>query len=595
MPVRPYTWAQYDFLTASRLNSELYRTVGEYFQPNGIGFHAARPVYKAYFNVAGGYDLSEGNIWSSMAEPGTPFPGQYWYVVADTAGYFGCRGDQDNIGMFGLGTLQNGGGELIDGDQVVYYNAGLGLVFGNLSFVPSTGILRAGLGAPTGTTPSATGTMAGLNADADTGQWVLDIQDTNVSTTATAISLMTASTSGVTNVANEPDGSNQCNRLHAVWASAYPYAGTQVTALPTPAASWSATSPTLGYQYMNGTAGIGQVMNLLNMPPLLRATGNGSHTTVANNSTATCVYNSVTYDTYGAYNDSTYTYTVPLNGLYLVYNCFPFDNIGTTSTTCGVSINSTSYWGPTCATVNGQGGAASKVQIFSLHAGDTIAPIVYQNSGSSHTGSTTYNGRLIVLFLGMEGAPGTLPSVPDITYSWVAGTPASSMPTLMNEHFANDLLFLTQRPYFMGYQGTAQTGIPMGASTLTIGTTGGIVHGDAGDNYSGWASNTYTSQRNGYYLAVQETYMATPSLTATPYVMAGFSVTPGGDYGSDFYQSTNQYAGNGNGAAAVGLYYLRAGDTIIPRLYTNFSSNTTTSTYAASGYNSHFELMWLGQ
>lgn len=204
------------------------------------------------------------------------------------------------------------------------------------------------------------------------------------------------------------------------------------------------------------------------------------------------------------------------------------------------------------------------MQIFSLNAGDTIKPITFQSSGGTVTGSATYDGAFIVAWLGMKGTPSVLPAVPDITYSWQAGTPGSSMPGLMNAHFANDLNFLAQRPYLMAYQTSAQTGIAMNSpANLNLQSITGIIHGDNGDNYSGWngTSDAYVAQKSGWYLCVQETFMATPTLTVHPAHYAGFAPSVAGANGPDFFQQANAITRtNGGGAAAVGMYYLRAGD-----------------------------------
>ena len=58
-------------------------------------------------------------------------------------------------------------------------------------------------------------------------------------------------------------------------------------------------------------------------------------------------------------------------------------------------------------------------------------------------------------------------------FHWMAGFPASSIPGLLTEHLGNDLNFLVNRPYFTGYQATAQTGLTVGTWTaVTIDTVG---------------------------------------------------------------------------------------------------------------------------
>src|SRR5260221_5768551 len=103
MRVTPYTWQPSDFFTASRLNGELYRSKGSTFQPNGIGFHAAKPVYKAYYSAA----AYNSTTTFSRVSGGTAGS---WSVVADTAGYFGARADPSSQGVIQLSSLLNGAG-----------------------------------------------------------------------------------------------------------------------------------------------------------------------------------------------------------------------------------------------------------------------------------------------------------------------------------------------------------------------------------------------------------------------------------------------------------------------------------------------------
>lgn len=591
MPVTPYTWQTDDFLTASRLNGELYRTLGAYFQANGTGFHAARPVYKSFYGTNNGFSTVSGT-WIKMS--GTAGK---WLVEADTGGFIGCRMDPAEMGVISLSGLQNGGGGTANG--LTNPAAGLGIVIVNQAYTADTvggNIIGAGFGSNSGSTPTSLGTSQPTNTALPQGPWALDLIDMATSGGIAPFAI-SSSSAAQKNLTDQSDGSAHACRLTAFWASMYPADGTTVASLPTPTTGWTGSTPLTAAGF-NGLGGIAATMNLLNMPPALRAFGLGSATSVPNATTTTCVYGSKTYDTYGAYNTSTHTYTVPLNGIYLVYNSFPGAwNAGTGYS--GVSINGTTYYGPAVNSNATNYTAGAKVQVFSLNAGDTILPITFQTSGGTSAGWTGGNGVFIVLYLGLQGAPGTLPSVPDITHSFMAGTPGSSMPSLLNSYLANDLLYLTQRPYFLGYQNTAQTGIAMATTTaLTIDTVGGIVHSDAGDTYSGWnsGSDLYAAPRAGWYLAVQETQMAQPSLTATPASIAGFQVSPGGATNADWYQQNNTYpSGGGGGAAAVGVYYLRAGDTIKPVLYTQNSSSTTTGTFVAAGHHSHFELVWLGE
>jgi hypothetical protein len=324
------------------------------------------------------------------------------------------------------------------------------------------------------------------------------------------------------------------------------------------------------------------------------ATAVGGSTTTVSYSGAT-----PTWDTYGAFNNTTSTYTCPLPGLYFVAAFGGFDSPTLTNAAIftGVSINGTSYFGAPVSSVAGNPGRAGKVQVFSLNAGDTIQHVMLQGAGASLNTSTTYGSYFIVLWLGYNSTPGTLPSAPDPTYLFTAGTnPANTISAFQN-HIANDLLFLTQKPYTLAYQTVAQTGIANQTWTpVSMSNNKGIVHADSAVSYGGWSTNTYTVPRTGYYLCVLETSMATPSLTSTPQYAAGFFVVPSGISNVDWFGEQRAVIGAsyGGGSTAVAIYYLRQGDTIQPATWVSNVSSTTTSTYVGSTSQlSHFEAVWL--
>jgi hypothetical protein len=292
-------------------------------------------------------------------------------------------------------------------------------------------------------------------------------------------------------------------------------------------------------------------------------------------------------------NFSSNTYTVPLNGLYFVHGYAGIGNISG-AFKVGVQINGgTTYWGPRvpCPVLGVV--ASTKTQIFSLNAGDTIT-LQAAATAAANTSAIAVP-RLIVMHVGATGTPAPLPQPPDTSFRWAAGTPGPNA-SLFNGHIANDLNFLIQRPYFMGYQTVTQNVTPSTVTTLDLDTITGQVHGDAGDNYSGWNApgNKYVAQRAGWYLCVEEAFLQAPTQTATPSVLGLIGLTPGGADPYDRYQQQNMAIGlDGSGATVVSYYYLRAGDSVAPQIETYDSSATTIPT--STTVNSHFELVWLGE
>lgn len=261
--------------------------------------------------------------------------------------------------------------------------------------------------------------------------------------------------------------------------------------------------------------------------------------------------------------------------------------------------------GPADAASGAGATSVAAVRVLDLEAGDTVQATAYQNSGGAlNLGGSTWASRLAVLYLCPYSAGGVNSFTPPVTaFHWMAGIPASQMPALLTEHLGNDLNFLLNRPYFTGYQGTAQTGLTVGSWTaITIDTPGGLIHGVPGDNYGGWSAynNNYAAQQPGWYLVISEVYAALPSLT-TGYLSAGIKVpTSGGIAPStspDWYQTVYFPLESGPvpGAAAVGCYYLGAGETVQPVALAQGWSNTTWSTASAAATRSQFTVVWLSE
>ena len=592
MPLAPYTWNAQDFLTATRLNAELYRIAGQPFRTNGIGWHSRRPLY-AGFTPNPPTLTGTANVWSSLQTLVNPSNGGQWFAHADTTGLVGNPLDQGAGGAVNGSTLYAGGGAFGSA-------GGLGLVSTLFPFTNASGsqmAAKCGIGLASGSSPAAIGTQQTVLNAVSGAVFGLDIVDIGAGGQTGWFQGGSASITWPGTPGGDADGSGSDIRLQGFWASVYAANGNTVASLPAPVTSWT-NSSVMTHALLNGNTGIAGITNLLNMPPLLRVMGGTS--SVPNATTHVLNFGTPTYDTYSAWNNSSNLYTAPLKGVYLVYGTAPYANIGSSGrAAAGVSINSGSptLWGPNYPLL-GNSVCPAKVSLVDLNAGDTIQLVTQQSSGSTQTCGVNDGPLLLVLYLGMLGVPPITPVAADPTFLYQAATPGTSMPGQFNAHLANDLVLLTQRPYFLGYQGTQQNGINMATSyPVSIDTVGGLVHASNGDNYSGWnsGSNYYVCQVPGWYLAVQETFFITPTLTVNPMSRAGFIVNPGGVTAQDWYQQNNEWTGGGgSGAAAVGIYYLRAGDTITPAL-TSFNSAGTATSTTVTGFNSHFELMWLGE
>lgn len=581
LPVAPYTWQSGDFLTASRLNSELYAFGGMQFQANGTRWHGYRPVYSSFPT---GTNALAANTWTVWAKPDTSVPATAVIVTADTAAIYGVSLDPGFAGA-----LTNDGPSAAGG--AIGSPGGQYLLCGHIAQVAGgTTTYGSGLGPSGAAAPSVAGSFQQQNASRDGCAFTLDLMDI----AAGGTTVWGQGSGGGQAQITSADGSGETSRFQGFWASGYPANGTTVSAIPAPATAYATATPAA----FNNS--IQQVMRLLNMPPSLRVLSSGAQT-IPNNTATQVTLGASTLDSYSGYTTAGGgVYTVPLTGAYLVHGlvCWNGGVVGEVAT--GVNVNGTNLWGPAYPLDNTGRISSTKTQILDLEAGDTVSLSALQittvNAGIGASG----NSRLVVLYLGALGAPAITVTPPDVTYRWTAGMPGATVESELNATLANDLNFLVNKPYFMGYATTNQTGIAMGVNTkLAIyNNVSGLVHASNGDNYSGWNASTsvYTAPVSGWYLAVGELFMTIPSLTATPITSQLFQSSVTGASAWDWYQHMNTNANtNLGGATGVGLYYLRAGDTIASGIRTQDTSATTTSTANGAGRRSHFEVIWISE
>ena len=382
--------------------------------------------------------------------------------------------------------------------------------------------------------------------------------------------------------------------------------GTTVSTVPTPQQTWTAP---ITSALMNGPSGPYQALTLLNNPPTLQV--NQALTTSISNNSATVVPFTAhgTIDTYAGFGTATSAYTAPLDGLYLTFPTVSFASNATGARYAGLSVTSgtvtTALQGPAYAASGAGAMSTTGVRVLDLNAGDTVKATAFQNSGGAlNLGGATWNSRLCMLYLCPYSAGGVNSFTPPATaFHWMAGFPASAIPGLLTEHLGNDLNFLVNRPYFTGYQATAQTGLTVGTWTaITIDTVAGLIHGSPGDSYAGWSaySNSYAAPVAGWYLVISEVYAALPTLT-TGYLSAGIKIpTSGGIAPStspDWYQTVffPLTSGPVPGAAAVGCYYLNAGEAVQPVALTQSWVSGTWSTASAAATRSQFTCLWLSE
>lgn len=579
MPVAPYTWQTDDYPTASRLNGELYTYNGMQFTANGTRWHAYRPVYASYqeLSITGASDTWTPYQISPVLNSAN--------TVADTAAIYGIPLDPHAEHAI-TQTGPAGGGGLATSPGGLYLMAG---------YIPvaasANGPYGHGLGPVAGGTPTSQGTFQAANSHFDGCAWTADILDI----ASLAPGQWAYQFGGFTTVCAGTDGSGEMPRLQALWSSVYPANGTTVASVPSPATSITTMTSTA----LNAT--IQQVMRLLNMPPAMRAVSSTTQS-IANNTPSVVSLGFATYDTYAGFASGT-TYTVPLAGQYLCIGVVAYTGI-TGECGAGISIGGVNYWGPATSGTGAGRITCAKVQVFDLHAGDTVQLTTYQLTGAASIIGSAGPSRLTLIRLCGSGAPGVTTADPDVTYRWTAGMTGTQVASALTSTLISDMAFLLNPPYLTAYATAAQTGIALTTNThiTSYNTVSGIIHGTSGDNYSGWSAGNqkYTAPVSGWYLACQETFMTIPGSHSSPAVTSLLMPAPAGALTWDRFQFQNMsVATNPGGSAGLGLYYLRAGDTLQSGVLYGDTVGTTVSTSStAAGSASrrpHFEIVWVSE
>ena len=526
-------------------------------------------------------------------------------TVLDSAGYYGQS--TDGVYWFAgyvftpavIGT--NGDGATPGGWTIVCH------------FIPiQTGVSTStdGIGADLDEsgTVVCSGARQKINFNNSGCAFFLDLQNSTGQTFQPSVNIVDSTSTPAIPAYNATDSSGQTPRFWTVWAGISDFGlspGYGQPALPAPYAGPYTSATTIGTTGsddvdVNGANGITGPVNFLSNPPLFRANQMNGTSISNNTATAVSLASSADVDNYGGWTAS--TYTIQRDGLYLTHGIVPFAANSTGTRRCGIKVNGgTTYWGPGYAAIIAGETIASKTQIFSFQAGDTIQLICEQNSGGALDLATGDECRMFVAWLGLEGTPSTLWTPPDTSFRWQAGTAGTDLPGLFQAHLANDLGFLCNRPYLMAYQTNAQSGFSDSSwNTVVLDTVAGIIHSDTGDNYSGWtsgSSNVYTAVAAGWYLVVGEFFGSYPNVSASTLRAGILTATSGGrtpgsphDRYQELFPSTASYP---PGATVAGLYYLSAGETINPQIYGGSYTSTTWGTQTGTGINSHLEMIWL--
>jgi len=585
MPLDPPFFDSFQPLTAKAMNTALYTfDPGNNFTPTGILFHANRPVLVEALAVELTQQSATGGVTTSLRGSGN------WRNYFDNSCLYGPGADAafDNANGYldpaVPGSSGHGGTASTEGGNYV--------VWGFPAFSATTHAGASGaIITYTGTTVTQViGGKQLSSTNEHNCSYVLDIFGFYNGTIASLNGWCADSSGSNYNyVFGGVDYSGESTRFSGFYGGILT-GGTTVTEIPEPP-TWNSTSQVSAI-VLNAQA-IGGPLQLLNNPPMLRIATVISGSVAA--TTLTIVALTIAQiDTYAAWTQSSHSYSIPLSGVYLVHGTVSFA-AGSTGAYAAILVNgSTVFYGPAYSftTVPTM---CQITRLLDLNAGDLVSLAAYAGASSSYGPDQC---RFALIWLSALAPSNTILTwtPPDTSYRWQAGTSGTTLTVAFQTHLTNDVSFLLYKPYLLAYQTTAQTSLTQNAyHVINMNTVGGIVHGSPGDSYGGWNSSTsvFTAPIDGWYLAVASYTQSVP-VTPPASCIAAIAQTPAGSSSPDVYQHISASSTTLEpGADAIGLYYLRAGDTVQPQYMQQ--NGGAFNTVVTAGHQSTFGLVWLSE
>jgi hypothetical protein len=402
VPVAPRTWSPGDPVSPTYLNTDLYAfDYASPLSPNGVQFHGRKPLYRA----------AAGSVYGILSDTwGYPYEGQSAAsVIQDSAADYGSPLDSPMWGS--VECVIPGAGGSVSG------TGGGWFLLSAFSPVGSAGSNGVQFGASLNVSGSiqSTGQYGAAQSGKPATPWTCDLVSLPSGTVVTP-AVYNSDSATRTTVSNSA-GTGTASYFQGHWATA---GGTTIPAWPpAPKTSWSAGDQWTA-AWANGPAGIAAVLEFLNSPPCLRANASGSATSVPSATATVIGVDAVQLDAWGAFNAGSYEWTCPADGLYFCYGRITW-SATQGSYQASVRVNGTDYWGP-CNFCHGVTlSTASKVQVFSLLAGDTIQLAGYQTSGSTLSTSTGDPPRLVIAWVSAPGVPGVINPNPYLSGGSVTG------------------------------------------------------------------------------------------------------------------------------------------------------------------------------
>lgn len=431
MPMNPHTWTSGTPVSARQLNTDLYTyTPYNNHTPNGILFHALPPLSHLFLSGTGlPVAATSGGVNTELYSTTT----NYWSTTVNTqALYVPNEVSVPGTNSDGINTQATPSSDGTD------YGGGNYLMWGTVSAdgqTATTGYFGSNISSITGPMLDfLPGTMVMSSATRATQTYVLDLAwggskeqyQTNLEALAKNPSTVSMTTGGNTTPFS------LVSTLGALWVgmgNAYEtpplYSG-----LPAVKPSWTAADVASS---ANLNAYVTAPLQFLNNRPQLRVTGSQSGT-VAAGTNATLQFGTVSYDNYSGWSTSSYSYTVPVSGVYLVHVSAEFNDTAVTGRTPGVTISSpaastsnTTLHGPAFYSDGGARCRPGGVWLLDLLEGDVVTPQMMAN-----TAACTLSGASSKFIM-----------------VWMSALSGSGAPLNFNPYFANG-----SSSGWTGYNGT---------------------------------------------------------------------------------------------------------------------------------------------
>jgi hypothetical protein len=366
----PRTWATDDLITVPRLRADV---------ANAVAFLGQKPLFVGQATNGGSIANNTDVAMAMQAEltdnwnghvtvnTGGAIPSQYW---APVPGWYLCRSAVLYAAAAGAFQIAAGFGGLVNG-------AAYGPVHGGIVID----------GSSTAHAAQCCDLIEQVNSSAPggSGDYIQPIawQDSggSLNLSSGALTLPTASVR---------------------WACAL--TGTQ----PLPVPPLTAVPSPITSAWMN--ANVRDAIRFLAYPPACKAFYTPGSATMPSNALSTAAVvpcNTVALDNYGGWSTSTFTYTAPVAGIYILYGQF---NLTTSSTAtvyaAGLSVGGgTTQWGDviTYAPSGGSSGGATVSRRIRLAAGQTVQLLGAQGSGGAlaYATSAVSQTRFIALWDGI--------------------------------------------------------------------------------------------------------------------------------------------------------------------------------------------------